>query len=78
MKCLQCQSERIVKNISVIERGHNNFRRNLALEVYDDPTALIFKGPHEAKLKANVCCECGFVMLSVSISDAQMLEQIQK
>ena len=75
MKCLQCKSERIVKNVRVVDRGNNNYRRDLKLEVYESPDNIFFRGEHEAVLKANVCAKCGFVMFTVSIEEATELER---
>ena len=77
MKCLQCESERIVKNVRAINYGHGGLRYDLRLLGYNNPDAWIFKDSYELVLKANVCADCGFVMFSVSIEDAQKLEYHQ-
>ena len=77
MKCLQCSSERIVRNVRVVDRAHANMKSDLRIEVYENPDAVLFKGAHGEVLKANVCAECGFVMLSVSVSEARKLERFQ-
>ena len=78
MKCLQCESKRIVKNVRAIDKGDGNVKRDLTLEVYEDPNAWIFKGAHEGVLSGNVCVDCGFVMFCVSKADALKLEKHQK
>ena len=78
MKCLQCESERIVKNVRAVDRGDTNMKLDLRIEVYDNPDAWIFKGAVEGILKANVCVDCGFVMFAVSTEDAEKLERYQK
>ncbi len=78
MKCLQCGSEDLVRDVRVVDRGDGNLRQDLKLEVYDNPGALIFKGAHEGKLVAQVCVECGFVMLSVSKKDAEILKKCRR
>ena len=78
MKCLQCQSERIVKNVRAVDKGESNMTLDLSLEVYSDPQAWIFKGTQRGVLKANVCVECGFVMFNVSVEDAKNLERFKK
>ncbi|PHS10662.1 MAG: hypothetical protein COA78_10900 [Blastopirellula sp.] len=77
MKCLQCNSERIVMNVRAVDREQHH-KHDLTLEVYENPDAWVFKGVHEGVLKGNVCADCGFVMFSLSVSDAQKLERHQK
>lgn len=69
-KCLNCNGSRIVSDITVVDRGDGNFRRDLKLEVYEDPLALIFKGAHDAMLRADVCMDCGHVMLYIPVDKA--------
>ena len=76
MKCLQCDSERIVRDVRAVDYSDNTLRRDLKLEVYRDPNALIFKGTIDGTLKANVCVDCGFVMFNVSTKDALKLEKV--
>ena len=78
MKCLQCDSKRIVENVRAVDHGMNNTKLDLRLEVYDKPDAWVFKGAVGGILKANVCVDCGFVMFAVSTADAQTLERHQK
>lgn len=40
MKCLQCASERIVKNVRVVDRGYKNVKYDLKLEVDEKPNAI--------------------------------------
>lgn len=78
MKCLQCGSSRIVTNARVVDRGHEDLGQQLKIEVFGNPEAWIFKDAHAGTLKANVCADCGFVMLSVSLEDAREMERHQK
>ena len=75
MKCLQCGAEEVVRNLRVVDRGENNVRRDLTIEVESKPSALFFKGIKAAVIRANVCPKCGFVMMSVSKGDAKMLKR---
>ena len=78
MKCLQCGSERVVKDVRVVDHGHNyGMKFDLTLEAYRDSNAWVFKGAEAFPLQANVCAACGFVMLSVSPQDAQRIEQLR-
>lgn len=79
MKCVQCESTRIVEKVRVVDQtGQNHIKGDLKLEVYENPDAWIFKGPKEGKVRANVYVDCGFVMLSVSLLDARRLEKYKK
>jgi hypothetical protein len=78
MKCVQCGSERIVKNVVAIDHGHMNHPQDLQIGVYENPQALFMKGAHLANLKAHVCADCGFVMFSVPVEKARELAQFQK
>ncbi len=78
MKCLQCGSKDIVKNVRIVDRGDHLTRHDLNLEVYANPSAWVFKDAKQGILRANVCAECGFVMISVSKSDAIKLKQAKQ
>ena len=77
MTCLQCESTDIVKQVRVVDKGHNHYKSDLSLVVYEDPDAFIFKGAHQGKLSANVCVDCGFVMFTVTTSTARELKKYQ-
>ncbi len=72
MKCLQCESERIAENVRAIDHGdHLATTHPLSLQTQTNPEAMIFKGSLEYPMRANVCADCGFVMLSVGTKDAE-------
>ena len=75
LTCLHCGSDDIVKQVRVIDRGRQDHKRDLKLEVYEDPTVFIFKGTHEGKLRAHVCADCGFVMFNVTRKTARELKR---
>ena len=77
-KCLNCSGSNIASGIRVIDRGHGDGKRDLKLEVYDKPDALVFKGAHDASLHADVCKECGHVMFYVEVDDATELSNHTK
>ena len=76
MECNQCGSNDIVRNVRAIDMN-DSFNKNLRLEVYEDPNALLFRGTYEAELKANICANCGFVMWFVSKGDAAEMKRIK-
>ena len=59
-RCLKCNSEKIVPNVRILDRSHHYTERDLTAVFYEDPDALIFSGPHEGSLYAQVCGECGY------------------
>ena len=65
MKCLQCGSDRIAADVRVIDRGDGNVTRDFSLQTYENPQAFLFKGAESYSVSANVCANCGFIMLSV-------------
>ena len=69
-KCLNCSGNNIVTEIRVVDRGEGNSKRDLKLEVYDNPDAFIFKGAHDASLRGDVCKDCGHVMLYIPVDKA--------
>jgi len=77
MKCLQCNSDEIVKNVRAID-DNRNYKGDLRLEVYENPNALLFRGTNKLPLTANVCSDCGFVMWFVSKENASFLKDFNK
>ncbi len=76
MKCLYCESKNIARNIFVIPGPHQQFE--LTLIDFKNPDAWFLKGAIKANLRANVCADCGFVMLSITKSKAQSFFLNQK
>lgn len=77
MKCLQCGSSDIVRNVRAFDRDHGGLGQDLPLQVHNNPDAMFFKGPELFPLKANVCAQCGFVMLSVSRDEAKRIKAVK-
>jgi hypothetical protein len=65
-QCPRCNSERLIPDVRIIDRGHNNSARDLSVEVYEQPDALIFKGTHLGILQATICADCGNAELTVT------------
>ncbi len=75
MKCLQCGSDNLVLDARPVDQFDLGMTSDLKIEAYANPDAWIFKGTTQGSLRANVCVNCGFVMMSVSKEDAQRLAQ---
>ena len=79
MKCVQCGSDDIVRDVNVFDRGHSDIKYNLTLGVFKRPKAMFFKAARAVvPAKGNVCADCGFVMLSVSKFDAGRLKRMSR
>jgi hypothetical protein len=63
--CSKCNSTKIIPNARIIDRGDYNSVRDLSVQVYEDPEALLFKGVHEGQLTARICGDCGYVEMYV-------------
>ena len=77
MKCLQCQSERLVTEANAVDYFDMAIKRPLKLELDSNPEAWVFKGTQAGELKATVCADCGFVMFSMTKEDAERLYRVQ-
>ena len=65
-QCTACGSNRIMKDLAIIDKGESNMKFNLSIESYKNPDALLFKGTTKHELKANVCGSCGHVTFKVA------------
>jgi hypothetical protein len=77
MKCLQCQSERLVHKAKAVDYFDMAMKKPLKLELDSNPDAWLFKGTQAGELNASVCADCGFVMFSMAKEDAEKLYRIQ-
>ena len=65
MKCMQCGEPDLVRGVRVVDRGEDNRRRDLCLEVELDPGAFFNKDEFSAPVSASICRSCGNVMFSL-------------
>lgn len=60
LACSKCNAEKIMRG-RIPDRGDSNIGfGDLAVLVYEDPKALVFKGAHKGTLYAQICGECGY------------------
>lgn len=78
MKCVQCQSERLVHDAKAVDYFDLGMKRPLKLELDANPDAWVFKGTTAGEIKATVCADCGYVMFSMATHDAERLYRLQK
>lgn len=61
--CTRCGSDSVLPRVRISERGDDNARYDLEVEVQRRPNAMIFKRPERSTLWAKVCGACGHVEL---------------
>ncbi len=62
-KCNKCGSEKIIPLATMVDQGEYSDGRLKAVVAYTNPEACVFKGAAYAKLRANICGECGYTEL---------------
>ncbi len=62
-KCSKCGSDKIIPLATMVDQGQYSDGRLKAFVAYTNPEAWVFKGTVYAKLKANICGECGYTEL---------------
>ena len=60
-KCAECNSEKIIKDALVIDRGDANSDHILQVAVDEKPSAFVFKNRMYSDVKADVCADCGYI-----------------
>ena len=61
--CNKCASTKIIPLVGVIDQGQASDGALKARVGYTNPEAWVFKGAVYARLKANICGECGHTEL---------------
>lgn len=77
MKCMQCDSGRLVLNAKAVDYFEYAMKKPLKLELDANPDAWVFKDTAAGELLATVCADCGFVMFSMAKHDAEKLYSAQ-
>lgn len=60
LRCTRCGSDGVIPRLRVIDRGDDNARYDLQVEVQRRPNAVFFKRPERSALTAQVCGACGY------------------
>jgi predicted nucleic-acid-binding Zn-ribbon protein len=63
--CAKCSSPNVIPKVRVIDHWGWNLTKDLTIELYDNPQALVHKGALTMSLYAWVCGECGYTELYV-------------
>jgi ribosomal protein S27AE len=63
LKCSKCGSGKIIPLAGMLDQGQHSDGELKAHVGYTNPEAWMFKGAVYAKLKANICGECGYTEL---------------
>ena len=61
--CTRCGSDAVIPRVRVSERGDDNIRYDLEVEVQRRPNAVLFNRPERTALRAQVCGGCGHAEL---------------
>lgn len=63
--CTKCGSNKLMKDISIMEQGHGAVQRHLSVRI---PTTkrLLFNNYEKGIIKAQVCGNCGSIEFSAS------------
>jgi hypothetical protein len=61
--CAKCGSDKIIPDVIVFDKGHENFMGKLMAGVQGNPKALIFKQTSLSPLTARICGVCGYTEL---------------
>jgi hypothetical protein len=75
--CSRCGSDEVIPRVRVAERGDDNMRYDLQVEIQRRPNAMFFKRPERADLTARVCCACGYAELYVDAPGALYTAYLQ-
>ena len=75
IKCTQCKSDKIIKGLHPIDRGHYNQSDTLAIELVTKPEAILFKGTKQIPLYAHICRDCGNVMFQLSKEELDIVNE---
>lgn len=69
-KCPECESENIIKDALLLDRGETSSNHILQIAVDEDPSAYIFKSRHYSDVRAEICAECGYISIYATHPDA--------
>ncbi|MBT0653063.1 hypothetical protein [Geomobilimonas luticola] len=63
--CPKCNSQKILRNVRVIDRNGDYQDKSLSVRLERKPGALLFKGAETFDLSACICGGCGYTELFV-------------
>ena len=75
--CRRCGSEEVMPRVRVAERGADDMRHDLQVEVQLRPNARFFKRPQRVDLTARVCGACGYTELYAESPDVLYMAYLQ-
>ncbi|MGK2962279.1 MAG: hypothetical protein ACSLFK_09045 [Gemmatimonadaceae bacterium] len=75
--CTRCSSDAVIPRVRVSERGDDNMRYDLEVEVQRRPNAVLFKRPERSTIWAQVCGVCGHVELFTDAAGALYAAYLQ-
>lgn len=63
--CPKCSATTIMPNVYIPTHGHYNAVQGLAIEIDNNPNAILLHAPQRYLLRAWVCGTCGYMELYV-------------
>lgn len=58
-QCAKCGSDHILADVRILDRSYV-VTDSLTVELYEHPSALLFRGAHRGTLTARICGSCGY------------------
>ena len=74
-QCSNCGGANIIKGVRAVDRGEGNATHTMQLHTYKNPSAFLFRGTISVPVSANVCEDCGFVMLFAKPHEVRALKE---
>ncbi len=65
MKCVKCDSDKIIRNEKLNYLSHLNIQKNISISIQKTDRAF-FNKFEESDFLAQICCSCGNVELTIS------------
>ena len=63
--CVKCGSSRFIEKVRLMDQAGSHGEDDLAVTVYRNPDAMLFKGAVSHPVRPRVCAECGYLELYV-------------
>lgn len=63
--CRRCGSDKIIPHVTLLDRSHHNFERQLRVGFATQPEALLLQGWVRGAVWADICGACGYLDLSI-------------
>ncbi len=65
LTCKNCGSNKIIRNVKIVEYGHGNIKKNLTVQITKSKDKL-FDQIEKGELLTDICGECGNIKLRIN------------